>query len=799
MLKLFHLNSKPCKRKGLLRLRVDNFGDVIFNVVVKVCANEANFFRGSLNEKSVFIVDVFDKPSFVDIPYDTNFPDGIAKFSVKISYSKDPFAEERVMRYGYFSIEIKDDSNQINNTTYHIENKIHSEGNGISYFGGDNTSAFDKGKSSEGERAIPIELGKEKSCYAPPYFCKIESAKTLLAGKVNFIKILFSSSKMPNFCRHNYNLVRLAGSINTGFDVERFELEKFAIENNMFSARIAIKVPEAVTQISLENLFFEVEQEKKHLYLSAFKDSECCFDVVEDGEVLYANDFFDLQLQREFAPQPKTSASEGKNLPKNETRDVSINGEVSNVSPRDESAFKVPQAESLKQTKQEINISQNFTQQVSPQAIPPQIIVQPQMQIPQIVIQTQAPQVAPQTVANPTGGTQNSTPKAESENKGLSRKALEDIVTKANMMFGDGDSVRDAKAAFELYSEASKIGFPFADYRLGECFLRGIGVLPNAEKAYKYFKLAADEGVPLAIFRCYECNFWGVGTIQNKKLAMRFLHEASSLGIAKAKGLLAREYLLGDSITQNIGTALDLAKDGAKNGDINSVYILAHLFYFGNEEISRDLEKAAMYAEIASEAGHLGGSFIYAECLRNAEGIPANIDKGRSILKNLSESKDTAIKALACDSLATILANEGKKEEALEIFAEAISLGYTESIFKFAKMLQNGDGVPPSPNTAYAMMFCLAQSGHKESILEISECLLRGKGITKNAEEAYKFANSLMPTENPHCLYLIGMMKITGIGTRVDSELGKSYLKKSAEMGFSSAIKCLQRLESGNQ
>ncbi len=824
MLRLFHYNSKPCARNGILRLRIDNFGSDIFNVVVSIRALDSNFFKGSLREKSQTLGDIkSDRSKFIKIPYVTTFPTGIAEFSVYVSYSETAHSSNRILEAGVFSLEIKDLTNQITNTTYHIENKnvLHTEGNGIAYLGDSSTnipSSKKQSDSDEQECNVPLSILDTKKLTSP-FLCEIESAKRLQSGKINFIKINFNALNPRDV--DAFSVVNLSGQVDLGGDVESFVVDKFStVDGLSISARIKVNIPESVTQISLGNFLFEISRGTETEYYASAKNFECFFDSLGTSTISDFDDYYNLPLRREENPKKPKQMDMQNEKAYNSGYDFvqkkpfesysqpaqqpnicyGNNGNVQPIPP----TFHIPPVSNVQPA---VNVSPMYNV-AQPYQVPPMPNMPQNYQVPPVSHVAQNYQVPPmpsvvpmpQVVPNYVSNFQNNSvvqPQSDNIQTAVSQvsesQTIEEILAKADLMYGDGENVRDEKVAFEMYEKASKIGSPYADYRLGECYLRGIGVFPSSSKAFRFFKLAADKDIPEAAFRCYECYCSRMGVEYNVSLAIRYLRTASSFGYARAKGILAQRHLFGDDCDQNTQIAFDLANDGLKAGDINSIYVLAYMYFFGHG-VPEDFSKAATYAEIASSAGHLGASYIYAECLRRGAGVEQNIEKSESIFRKIVKQSDSLECALAMDTLGTILLARGKKEEAIDCFAEAAEAGYTKSLFRLAKIFATGDGVPSSPTVAFEMFSLLAKTGNREATLELAESYLRGRGITKNEAEAYKLADSVLASGNPHAMYLVGMMKITGKGTSQDAGYGRQLLKKSADMGFVPAQKCLARL-----
>ena len=63
---------------------------------------------------------------------------------------------------------------------------------------------------------------------------------------------------------------------------------------------------------------------------------------------------------------------------------------------------------------------------------------------------------------------------------------------------------QDYRKAYKLYRQC---GLPYAHYRVGEAFEKGLGVDVELPQAKKFYRLAYEEGYPLAVEKLKEFDF----------------------------------------------------------------------------------------------------------------------------------------------------------------------------------------------------------------------------------------------------------------------------------------------------
>ncbi len=120
------------------------------------------------------------------------------------------------------------------------------------------------------------------------------------------------------------------------------------------------------------------------------------------------------------------------------------------------------------------------------------------------------------------------------------------------------DAVRlltvDATAGFAAMLECAGRGYAPAQYRVGLCYDRGIGVAKDGLQAVYWYKQAARAGVSSAQVELGDCYRAGRGTIKDAALAYHWYREAAERDDA------AGQYRLGLCYAHGIGVKADREK-----------------------------------------------------------------------------------------------------------------------------------------------------------------------------------------------------------------------------------------------
>jgi len=56
---------------------------------------------------------------------------------------------------------------------------------------------------------------------------------------------------------------------------------------------------------------------------------------------------------------------------------------------------------------------------------------------------------------------------------------------------------KDAVESMKWYRKAAEQGLAYAQYNLGDCYVKGTGVAKDEVEAVKWYRKAADQGMPL--------------------------------------------------------------------------------------------------------------------------------------------------------------------------------------------------------------------------------------------------------------------------------------------------------------
>ncbi|MBA2657162.1 MAG: protein kinase [Tatlockia sp.] len=139
------------------------------------------------------------------------------------------------------------------------------------------------------------------------------------------------------------------------------------------------------------------------------------------------------------------------------------------------------------------------------------------------------------------------------------------------IIYGDGKGVpkdiirsesdyKKASTRIDWFKDQAETGSANAQFNLGLCYERGIGVPQDDKKAAEYFQKAADPGYADAQYALGVCYANGIGVPQDDKKAVEYYKKAADQGHTAAKQQLETLYNLGVCYANGISVSQDEKK-----------------------------------------------------------------------------------------------------------------------------------------------------------------------------------------------------------------------------------------------
>ncbi|PKK59818.1 kinase-like protein, partial [Rhizophagus irregularis] len=300
--------------------------------------------------------------------------------------------------------------------------------------------------------------------------------------------------------------------------------------------------------------------------------------------------------------------------------------------------------------------------------------------------------------------------------------------------------------AFELFLEASKNNYSFAQVYLGKCYYDGYGIECNQNLTFNWFQKSAECGNIMGQLYLGNCYEFGIGIAKDTIKSIHWYQKAAKNGNTSAKFNLAKCYQSGEGVDENEKQAFELIKDLAEKGDINSQFKLG---YYYDEGIGTEINKSKAFElyKIATEKGNIDAQYNLSMCYQLGEGVDKDEKKAFELIKDLAQ-KD-------------------------HVDAQS-NLGYYYS---------NGIGTEINKSKAFELYKIATEKGNIDAQYNLSICYQLGEGVDKDEKKAFELIKDLVKKDNVDAQFKLGCYYDKGIGTEINKSKAFELYKIATEKG----------------
>ena len=157
---------------------------------------------------------------------------------------------------------------------------------------------------------------------------------------------------------------------------------------------------------------------------------------------------------------------------------------------------------------------------------------------------------------------------------------------------------------FLKYKSKAENGDTEAQYNLGKCYAKGLGVNQDGTEAVKWFRKAAERGNADGQNALGVCYAKGLGVYQDGTEAVKWFRKAAEQGNAKSQCVLGQCYATGQGVGQDKVEAVKWFRKAAEQGFADGQYNLG-ICYAKGQGIDKNYAEAAKWFRKAAEQGHL--------------------------------------------------------------------------------------------------------------------------------------------------------------------------------------------------
>lgn len=330
-------------------------------------------------------------------------------------------------------------------------------------------------------------------------------------------------------------------------------------------------------------------------------------------------------------------------------------------------------------------------------------------------------------------------------------------------IFGDRELLGKIKSAAESKPVAADLDDPAEQYKLGEQYYRGDGVIQDYAEALQWFMKAAEQELPEAQNRVGDIYRNGQGVEQDYAEAVKWYRKAADEGSSDAQNSLASMYFNGYGVAQNYGVALKWFQKSAKRGNIEAQNSMGNIYRDGLG-VQQDFEEALKWYQKSADQGNadaqnsLGGMYLA------GNGVDENASEA---LKWYQKSANQG-NANAQNSLGNLYhEGQGTKQnyaEALKWYLQSANQGNADAQNSLGNMYYSQEAVAEDPagagllnkmknifgkkkkdpaqlNYAEAAKWYLkaAEQGNADAQQRLGDMYEEGQGVEQNDEEAWKW------------------------------------------------------------
>lgn len=327
---------------------------------------------------------------------------------------------------------------------------------------------------------------------------------------------------------------------------------------------------------------------------------------------------------------------------------------------------------------------------------------------------------------------------------------------------GEAGSKVDLKLAKQWSESAYRNGHPFGSYNLANLAIQD-GDFEAATRMYQDAALLlqrqASEGDPVAMYCMGEIDFQVIPT--NVVRALGLFKRSAESGYPQAQATFGALCLKGlpGLLEKDTKQGISMLSKAVIAKSLTARFNLGMAYYNG-DGVPQDAVKASQWLKLAARQNFSEAKYSLGLLLIEGEGgIPKNTNEGLSLLRQASDQNHH----LAREYL--------KKRE-----------GVDPSLVRQASVTKPSE-FPPAFKT-------------DEEVLDEARGYYTGVGFPQDYARAYKLFLPLAKGGNPVAARYVGLLLLTGKGTKRDPSVAKEWLSVSAQKGDKTAKRLLDSYKS---
>lgn len=196
----------------------------------------------------------------------------------------------------------------------------------------------------------------------------------------------------------------------------------------------------------------------------------------------------------------------------------------------------------------------------------------------------------------------------------------------------------DPKAALR-FRKAAELGHAEAQCKLGDCYVKGIGVSRDLNEAMRWYRRSAEQGHAEALLKQGIFYAEGIGGQKDWRAALRCFAKSAKQGNADAQYMLALAHIDGEIVEKNMNEARSWLSKSAEQGNKNAIERLFDMGVDFHEK--KDFPAAASCYQVAANQGHARAQAILGDCYLSGRGVEKDERQAVYWLRKAAEQDDS--------------------------------------------------------------------------------------------------------------------------------------------------------------
>ncbi len=358
---------------------------------------------------------------------------------------------------------------------------------------------------------------------------------------------------------------------------------------------------------------------------------------------------------------------------------------------------------------------------------------------------------------------------------------LEKLVADAN----DEISIWMKSHANELVSKWKHFadrGGGEAQFRLGVCYVNGVGGKQDLVEAVKWFRKSADQGYAGAQYNLGVSYAKGDGVEKEAVEAVKWYRKAADQGYAGAQNNLGVCYDDGFGVEQDATEAAKWYRKAADQGLAEAQFNLGVCYDYGGG-VEQDATEAVKWYRKAADQGNAGAQFNLGLCYGYGDGVEKNLAEAVKWYRKATDQGDARAQYFLGDCYANGDGVEKNLAEAVKWYRKAADQGDADAQFILGMCYALGDGVDKDLVEAVKWYRKAADQGDAEAQKHLGVCYNMGRGVDKNLVEAVKWFRKAADQGDAEAQNNLGVCYANGDGVEKDPVEAVNCFRKAAEQG----------------